>query len=79
MTAKKKKQRPGSQPMQLRCSPEFLAGLDALREELIAAGHPVTEARGPSGYTRSDVLRLLAARGERVIRAELEQLRRGDA
>lgn len=70
-------------PLQVRSTPEFLARLDALAADLVAAGHPIadvlTEARGRPSLTRTDVVRLCIARGERVLREEIDRLREGAA
>jgi hypothetical protein len=70
-------------PLQVRATPELLARLDALAAEIVALDHPIAltlaEARGRRVLTRTDVIRLCLARGERALREELDKLREGAA
>jgi hypothetical protein len=83
MPKTKTKTPPRTMPLQVRSTPEFLAELDALAADMTAAGHPIAiglaEARGRPLVTRTDVVRLCIARGQKVLREEINRLREGGA
>lgn len=83
MPKTKTKTPPRTTPLQVRSTPELLARLDALAVEIVELGHPIAltlaEARGRLSLTRTDVIRLCLARGERAFREELDRLREGGA